>query len=81
MLCNLTSDLNKYLVDGQNAVIIKECTEESALSAIKRILLLSRKEINDMKMRARETAEINFDYRNYYGVVRKLISRIELDEG
>ena len=80
MMCNLTSDLDKYLVDGQNAIIIKDCTDKSAQISIKRILKMSRTEITTMKNNARKTAENCFDYRLYSDDIKNLISRINQDE-
>jgi len=73
MICNLTSDLGMYLEDGVNAVIARSHDEESFGAAIRRVLALDRKGINQIKKNARATAEKNFDYRKWVPALKRLI--------
>ena len=63
MMCNLSSDLGMYLVDGENAIIVDGYNENAFLQGLKRIIRLNRNEINSLKKRARELADNCFDYR------------------
>lgn len=69
MLCNLSSDLAMYLTDGENSIIIEDCSAEACCSALRRILALSREQMNRMRLSARKTAEDAFDWRKYKRVV------------
>lgn len=73
MLCNISSDLGMYLSDMNNAVIVDGNTPDAFSAAVRKILKLSRNDINRIKLKARETAEQHFDYRLWVDVVRKMI--------
>lgn len=73
MLCNLSSDLGMYLSDMKNSVIVEGYTSERFSAAVKKVLSLDRKQIDDIKRQARMTAEINFDYRLWKHTVKTLI--------
>lgn len=73
MVCNLTSDLELYLKNMENAIIVKDSTAEEMCKALLYISKLSREEINKIKENARKTAEENFDFRIYLDLVEKLI--------
>ena len=65
MLCNLSSDLDEYLVDGYNAILAKDHTPEELAVALRRALLLSPQEKNQMSVQALKTAKDRFDYHEY----------------
>lgn len=65
MLCNISSDLDMYLYDGENSIILSDCSEQGCLIALNRILSLSCQQIELLKSNARNTAESSFDFRNY----------------
>lgn len=73
MLCNLSSDLAMYLTDGENSIIIDDCSADACCSALRRILALSREQMNSMRLSARKTAEDAFDWRKYKCVVELFI--------
>lgn len=73
MMCNISSDLGNYLIDGENAIIVKGCAVECVTESIRNILKLNKMEIIDIKKRARKTAENYFDYRLYTAEVKRLI--------
>lgn len=73
MICNLTSDLGDYLVDMENAVIVKDCTSEALAEAIKRTIDCSITKVIAMKRSARETAERCFDFRKYKSTVEQIL--------
>ena len=73
MMCNLTSDLGMYFIDGENSIIVSECSTTSVLDALNRIVKLTRSEIQMIKNNARLLAEKNFDYRLYVQAIKDLI--------
>jgi glycosyltransferase involved in cell wall biosynthesis len=73
VICNITSDLGNYLVDGENSMIVSGCTAESFAITLKRILALSQVEKAAMKISARKTAEKNFNYLLYKEEFEKLL--------
>lgn len=73
MMCNLTSDLEDYLVNKENAIIVKDCSRDSFVEALRVILNLKREKINNIKKEAYKLAENEFDYRKYINTVKKLL--------
>ena len=73
MLCNLSSDLSKYLVDGENSAIVHGRTEKDVTEALVRVSRMPKGQFAQMKENARRDAERFFDYRNYRDVVGHLI--------
>jgi glycosyltransferase involved in cell wall biosynthesis len=73
MICNLTSDLGMYLRDGENAIIVNDCSVDAMTEAIRKALKLDRASMDRIKRNARITAEINFDYRCWIDIVGELI--------
>ena len=71
VICNYSSDLNKYLKDMVNSVIVEDNTVESVKKAMLKIQKVSYSEWENISYKARKTALDNFDYRNY-------ISQLEL---
>lgn len=77
MLCNFSSDLQLYLKDGVNSIIIESCSADSCLKALKRILRLKPDELSALRKSARQTAETFFDRRIYAAAVSDFISKPE----
>lgn len=75
MLCNLSSDLAIYLKDGENSILINDCSADACCSALRRILALSREQMNRMRLSARKTAEDAFDWRKYKEEVSMFIKK------
>lgn len=71
VICNLSSDLGDYLIDGCNSIISESIEPENICKAIRRAANLSSEKRNKMKLEARDTAEKCFDYRNYIDVFQK----------
>ena len=74
VICNLTSDLSRYITDGVNGIVIKGCTADAVYSALKRALKLSESEKKCMYINARKSAEESFDYRNYRNELERLLA-------
>lgn len=74
MITNFTSDLELYLKDGSNSIIVEDYSAEAYCRALIRASELSGEVIEKMHINARKTAEEVFDYRNYSDAVCRLIS-------
>ena len=73
ILCNYSSDLELYLKDGENSIIIEGWSADACVEALKKVLSYSREELDRMRVQARITAEENFDWRLYVDLFEKLI--------
>lgn len=74
MVCNLTSDLNLYLKDEDNSVLVESHQIKHLMAAVRKILSMDRKVIDQLKQNARITAERYFDYRKYKNILFHLIN-------
>ncbi len=55
MICNYSSDLDKYLVAGENCVNIRDLTQESLCAAFRRILEITPSEMSKLRLNAAST--------------------------
>ena len=76
VICNLSSDLNKYVIDWNNAVILPNILPITIKKMLEKIVNTPREEIDAMKVNARITAENMFGYSLYSD---QLISFIATD--
>lgn len=74
MMCNLSSDLGLYLRNGENALVVKDCTSEAVADTLRQVIKLQRSEIEMIKFNAKKTAKEYFDYRLYIDTLKDLIS-------
>ncbi|MGO8697823.1 MAG: glycosyltransferase family 4 protein [Limisphaerales bacterium] len=65
LLCNLTSDLDQALKDGENALIVPNVSAPALVATIQRALDLTTADKNQMRRRSLRCAEEYFDYRNH----------------
>jgi len=73
VVCNLSSDLELYLKDGYNSVLVEEPTPECCKNALIKICSYDDQMISSMKKHARLTAEKYFDRRKYLDIFKELI--------
>ncbi|MCS5422120.1 MULTISPECIES: glycosyltransferase [Psychrilyobacter] len=59
-----TSDLKKYIVEGENGFLINECSKKEIKNTLGKVLNMNRWEIEEMKNYCRNNSN-DFDYRNY----------------
>jgi glycosyltransferase involved in cell wall biosynthesis len=72
VLCNLTSDLHRYLKEGHNAMIVHEMSVEGLASVLRCAAALESDHYHRMKAAARATAQL-FDGRSYGKAYRELL--------
>ena len=65
VICNLTSDLGDYILNGTDGLICQDHTPEAFTEALGRALAMTPEQRQAMRQRARLQAERSFDYRNY----------------
>lgn len=78
VICNLTSDLGKYVTDGLNGFIVSENSVEACMTTLKdKVLPLSRSQIQEMKQNAKEIGLKKFDYRNFVIPLDRFINNLD----
>ena len=62
VIANLTSDLGKYLYDGETGFVVPEPTEEAIYQTLRnKVLPLKRSQIHEMKLRVKDkSTQLNF---------------------
>lgn len=74
VICNLTSDLGEYIVDGQNGFIVAECSSHSLQQQLFRAIGQSVTQRARMCSEAYETADKCFRYKAYMAKLNALIN-------
>ncbi|MEZ9917149.1 glycosyltransferase [Vibrio breoganii] len=65
VIANLTGDIGKYLVDGNNGFIIDEQTTKEIKNTLKRVVKLNSEALSLISESALKTARDNFHYKRY----------------
>ena len=73
MISNLSSDLGRYLRDGENSLVCPAVTADALCATLRRAWDLTEAQFNSMKLAARATAQ-RFDARNFAETYKKLIN-------
>lgn len=73
VICNLSSDLNEYLLDEINGIICDSCSAEAMVKCIRRAIALSAEKRIDMYSQSRMSAEKYFDFRLYADVMEEIL--------
>ncbi len=75
VIANITSDLDKYIIDGETGIV---CADESGLScaeAFRKALSTSSEERMNMRQKCLAMAQRAFDYRVYAETVEKFLEQ------
>ena len=75
-ICNISSDLGLYLVDGKNAFIAEDHSPLNLKCALEKAIETSYDQRNEMRGAARKTAEVQFDHREYKSEFSKLLDKL-----
>lgn len=75
VIANITSDLNRHLVDGVNGLVIAGTAPEDVAFAIERAASLSTNERQRLSHAAHQTAVASFDSSAYVTAIDDLLSR------
>ncbi len=65
VICNLTGDIGLYVVDGNEGVVVPDCSPEAFAGGMRRAIALSVEQRLIMRACARRRAEHDFEYRNW----------------
>jgi len=76
VITNNTSDISDYIKDGYNGYLISNASAKELQKLLIHVSKLSRRELDQMKTRAKETAKEKFDYSNYIEKMKAFITKI-----
>lgn len=65
VIANITSDLDKYIIDKETGIICSDESSNSCAEAFRRVIDLNRNDINYMNEQTRKMTEKSFYYTNY----------------
>jgi glycosyltransferase involved in cell wall biosynthesis len=80
VICNITSDIGKYVADGKEGLIIPDCSPESFATGLQRAVKISGKERVNMRINAFYRAKESFDYRNWSIQLNEFMTKINKQE-
>lgn len=73
IVCNYSSDLNMYLFDKINSIIVEDTCVESIVKAIERAIILDQNQYNEMQSNAFDTFKNNFEPKRYSSKLLNLV--------
>lgn len=73
LICNYSSDLKEYLIDGYNSIIIRELNKEEIINTLKKVEKMSKEDLLSMK----KNAYISSNGFSYEYICNKLTKFIE----
>jgi len=76
VIANYTSDIELYLKDGFNGIVVKDYSVDSIMEAIKRISNIDMNSQQIMRKNSQLTAFENFDYRMYSNKISLFLRQI-----
>jgi len=62
IICNLTSDMALYLQDGDNALVVEDCSAHALITQIRRAIAMQAETKTAMQQNAGATAQNRFIY-------------------
>lgn len=77
VIANLTSDLDKYLIDGFNSVVVRGTEKSDVLLVLKKILMYQQDELEELCKNARKSAEEKLDYRHFLNEIKQVMGWYE----
>lgn len=80
IICNLTSDMDLFVINGISGIVCKDETPESFAESLEEALLLTSDELYTLKINSYEIGLKTFDYRNYINKFEKYLANIKMKE-
>lgn len=74
VITNISSDLDEYLIDGVNSIIVAGCSPEEFMLSVSRVLKINEGRLNKMFVESYKTAKSKFDIYCYKDQIKKLIN-------
>jgi glycosyltransferase involved in cell wall biosynthesis len=81
VICNLTSDMELYLRDGQEALIVPELSAAALAGTLKRAAQLDGTQKAFMSRCARQRAEESFDFRRHAERLGEFVKQVMNGDG
>ncbi len=75
VIANLTSDLHKYIIDGQTGIVCADETPESCAKAFRKALSMTDEQRQAMHDNCLKMAKEAFDYRAYVGAMEEILKK------
>lgn len=75
-IINDTGDISLYIHSGENGFVIKDESTDGVIRILRNVLHMTLQQREDMRRKARESAEIYFNAKNYASAINGLIERI-----
>ena len=73
IITNLTSDIGKYIEDGIQSIIVKECSKYAVANALRKALLLDENSITQYKINSKKTAIEKFHFTRFTEEIKNFI--------
>ncbi|AOW17248.1 hypothetical protein LPB03_07115 [Polaribacter vadi] len=73
VILNLTSDLENYIIDGENGLLVADNSANAFYETIKKAIALSDEKLQEMSNSAFDSALKRFDYNNYNKVIKEFL--------
>lgn len=77
VILNCTSDLGKFAIDGENALILTDFTIDAVYQGFDRVLKLDKTQIAEMKHSALLSGKERFDYHAYIDQTERFINKLK----
>ena len=78
VICNLTSDLHRYIHDNISGIVCQDHHVGSLINALSRVSGMSSEEIAEMSLSARKIGVESFDYHSYVSAIDEFILKIRI---
>lgn len=75
VICNLSSDLELYLRDMENAVIVRDHSVDAVHEALRKVLDLSKEERIQMSINARNSGQKTLDYHVFADEIERIFQK------
>jgi glycosyltransferase involved in cell wall biosynthesis len=75
VICNLTSDLSRYITDGESGIVCKDHQVSGLVEALTRASAMKPEDLLKMRRNVRRIAESSFNYRAFVPVLKDFIER------
>lgn len=75
VIANRTGDIDRYVNDGQEGILLADTTLEAFVAGVRRVLAMPESELLRMKHAARSCAERSFAYGEYSEALTKFVSQ------
>lgn len=77
VIANITSDLEKYIIDGKTGIVCENETPQSCAKAIQRAIRITKKQLKEMRKETKNMAYKAFDYRVYGNLIKDFLRKIK----